>query len=435
MPLSYVEYAVATTGNTYTIDFKFLDSSHVKLSVTSGGALVDHSNFTINIDGTIMTVGGSYAMPIKIYRQTPGTTSATKDDQVIDFQDGSVVSEADLDRATLQALYASQESRDYVDDSVTASTGTGELPTTTNENYILSSGTGVTPTPTWISSATLQPLLPAAVADTANTIPIRSSDATPTITSTFVGNITGDLTGNADTSTALETSRTFKSSGDVTIAAPIAFTGIANVNMVLTVDRIQGNDILAGTPTDGYALTYDEGNTRWAASARNTPIAIFATEATGIGYGKSLTIDTWMSVPIDTVVDNASLSSVTLVTDTTDGVLKFADAGTYRIEWHIPFYDGHSCYTKLMKSAEATLISELLSEDPNLAGKATVAMNNYNSQTGASSHGFARLVLAGGPRYIQLQAFANRGTGTLGRSTADPTDAFYYALVTITKEF
>ena len=80
MPLSYVEYAVATTGNTYTIDFKFLDSSHVKLSVTSGGALVDHSNFTINIDGTIMTVGGSYAMPIKIYRQTPGTTSATKDD-------------------------------------------------------------------------------------------------------------------------------------------------------------------------------------------------------------------------------------------------------------------------------------------------------------------------------------------------------------------
>jgi len=49
----------------------------------------------------------------------------------------------------------------------------------------------------------------------------------------FVGNLTGDVTGNADTATALETGRDFSISGDAEAAA-ITFDGTANVGLALT---------------------------------------------------------------------------------------------------------------------------------------------------------------------------------------------------------
>lgn len=63
----------------------------------------------------------------------------------------------------------------------------------------------------------------------------------------FVGDITGDITGNADTATALATGRTIDMTGDVVWTSP-AFDGSANVTAAGT---IQANAVALTTDTTG----------------------------------------------------------------------------------------------------------------------------------------------------------------------------------------
>jgi hypothetical protein len=62
-----------------------------------------------------------------------------------------------------------------------------------------------------------------------------------------VGNVTGDLTGNAGTATSLATARTFEISGDV-VATSVSFDGTGNVNLVAT---IQPDSVALGGDTTG----------------------------------------------------------------------------------------------------------------------------------------------------------------------------------------
>jgi hypothetical protein len=62
-----------------------------------------------------------------------------------------------------------------------------------------------------------------------------------------VGNVTGDLTGNAGTATSLATGRTFEISGDV-VATSVTFDGTGNVNLVAT---IQPDSVALGGDTTG----------------------------------------------------------------------------------------------------------------------------------------------------------------------------------------
>ena len=73
-------------------------------------------------------------------------------------------------------------------------------------------------------------------------------------TETFVAaTFEGDLTGNADTATALETARTISLDGDV--VGSVSFDGTANVSITTT---IQANSIVLGTDTTGdYLATLD----------------------------------------------------------------------------------------------------------------------------------------------------------------------------------
>jgi hypothetical protein len=67
-----------------------------------------------------------------------------------------------------------------------------------------------------------------------------------------VGNVTGDLTGNAGTATSLATARNFEISGDV-VATAVSFDGTGNVNLVAT---IQPDSVALGTDTTGdYVAT------------------------------------------------------------------------------------------------------------------------------------------------------------------------------------
>ena len=87
----------------------------------------------------------------------------------------------------------------------------------------------------------------------------------------FAGALTGAVTGNADTSTALATGRTISTTGEVTMTTG-SFTGAGNATGAATItDNIvdEANLKVSNSPTNGYALTAQSGNTgglTWAAS-------------------------------------------------------------------------------------------------------------------------------------------------------------------------
>lgn len=65
------------------------------------------------------------------------------------------------------------------------------------------------------------------------------------ITADIVGNLTGDVTGNADTATALETARTLSVSGDVT--GSVSFDGTSDADIVVTIDSSFATDVEVAT--------------------------------------------------------------------------------------------------------------------------------------------------------------------------------------------
>jgi len=99
------------------------------------------------------------------------------------------------------------------------------------ETAVYSAGTGLTLTGTVFATeqdiaTTASPTFDTVTADLVG-------DTSGTHTGAVVGNVTGDLTGNADTATALETSRTIQLTGDVIGSA--TFNGTANAVITATV--------------------------------------------------------------------------------------------------------------------------------------------------------------------------------------------------------
>lgn len=433
MALSYVTYE-KDGSHTYTITFKFLETSHVKLNVMSSaseGSVIDHTNFTISSDGATMTVGGTYYGPIKIYRQTPGTTELTKNEKVVDFQDGSVLTESDLDRSTLQALYASQESMDYVDDSIDASTGVGELPTTGSENYVLSSSTGSPAAPTWISAGDLKAILPASVTNDSGSIPIRSTDATPTIASSFVGPLEGDVTGNVSgTAGTLSPGKTIELTGDVEYTSPV-FTGGDNIDAVATVVKLQGNAVSDNGPGDGEILKFRTGTAKWTPEKYNQ-VAVIVVNATDDEDGQAIANKEEDWVQLESLYYNTIGADISL--DAATGIITLAN-GDYRLEWHQPFTGCEAGVTVLKQSTATTVDGDgLLSVSPTVVGKATVSDSGGTNHT-TLSHGWGRVIASDATRYIQLQAYA-QNAGFLGeaRSGSDIPWDFFHTVIIVHKE-
>ncbi len=77
---------------------------------------------------------------------------------------------------------------------------------------------------------------------------------TADLSGNVTGNVTGNLTGNADTATALETARNFSISGDATASA-VSFNGSANVNLSVTVDKVDGKDVSDAETSTSYLWT------------------------------------------------------------------------------------------------------------------------------------------------------------------------------------
>lgn len=104
MPTYFAQVTYTGNGSTtsYAIPFSYIDSSHVKAYIN--GTLT--SAFTVSTSTLIFTSAPANGATIRIQRETP------IDVRLVDFADGSVLTEADLDRSANQSFYVAQEITD-----------------------------------------------------------------------------------------------------------------------------------------------------------------------------------------------------------------------------------------------------------------------------------------------------------------------------------
>lgn len=103
MANSYVRYTGNGTTTDYTFPFPYISQDHVKVSVDGVAAV-----FTFLNANTVKITPAPTGV-IDIRRVTP------KDNPPVNFQDGSVLKEADLDLLALFSTYIAQEVQDTVD--------------------------------------------------------------------------------------------------------------------------------------------------------------------------------------------------------------------------------------------------------------------------------------------------------------------------------
>ena len=104
MALSYTDYAGGTA--VFTVDWLVLEPEHIKVTING----VAETDFTLSNGNQTITLDEAAAggTTVRIYRETPGTTASAKV-MLVDFEDGSVLTESDLDTACNQLLYIAQE--------------------------------------------------------------------------------------------------------------------------------------------------------------------------------------------------------------------------------------------------------------------------------------------------------------------------------------
>lgn len=112
MPVSYIDHVTSTTGP-HAFTFDYLETSHIGVLVNGSALAAAPTGFTIDTAAKTVTLAADPGTDanVRILRTTPGLTSSQQA-MLVDFQDGSVLSEADLDKACKQLLFIAQESND-----------------------------------------------------------------------------------------------------------------------------------------------------------------------------------------------------------------------------------------------------------------------------------------------------------------------------------
>jgi hypothetical protein len=110
---SYVRYTGNGSTKNYVFSFPYIDASHIKVRLD--GVLNTGFSF-LNASTIQFTVAPASGVVIDIRRETP------KDSPIVNFTDGSILLERDLDLLAVFDTYVAQETQDTLDDSITRNT-------------------------------------------------------------------------------------------------------------------------------------------------------------------------------------------------------------------------------------------------------------------------------------------------------------------------
>ena len=163
---------------------------------------------------------------------------------------------------------------------------------------------------------------------TANEINVSSSVGAVTISLPDTihvdvqGDVTGDLTGNADTASALETSRVINLSGDV--SGSVTFDGSASVDIVTT---IQPDSVVLGTDTTGDYVTQVTASDGISASGTGESASV-----TLVNTDKGSSQNIFKTISGDSGSFSAGSNSASATIAGGTGITTTASAGTVTID-------------------------------------------------------------------------------------------------------
>ncbi len=113
MALSFVQYTADGVTDTFNIPFNYLNQSHIQVRVD--GVLDSGVTFPTSATVKTSTMPTNGAI-VDVRRVTPNTS------RLVDFEDGSLLSEEDLDQSALQNFYVMQELNDNLSGKISLDT-------------------------------------------------------------------------------------------------------------------------------------------------------------------------------------------------------------------------------------------------------------------------------------------------------------------------
>ncbi len=225
--------------------------------------------------------------------------------------------------------------------------------------------------------------------------------ATSTLVANIEGNVTGDVTGNADTATALATTRAIEVSGAVTGTAN--FDGSAAINIVTT-NTADPTITLAGDLTGSVTLTNLASGTLTATIAANS--VALGTDTTGNYVGAGATSGLGLSGSVSseggtfTVTSNATSSNVGNTIVWRDGSGNFS-AGTI---------------TATATSAQYADLAEIYVADAELApGTVVVVGGEAEITTAGPDDEYIAGVISTAPAYLMNSEADGEAVALVGR--------------------
>ena len=274
-----------------TVTFPYLKKSHLEIRISGAGdelatfktnltagitKLVYGTDYTVGDDGLItFIVAGTFANGSVYQVQVKRNSDISA--RYVDFADGSVVTEANLDDAQKQQIYLTQEiddeKMDLNEDGTIVSDITGNLTGNVTGNV------------------------------TGNLTGNSAGVHTGAVNGDVTGDVTGDLTGNADTVTT-----NANLTGGVTSVGNAA-TVITNANLTGEVTSVGNAAVIAddmvdeanlkvnNSPTDGYilaALASASGGLTWSSAGAGSVTSV--TAGAGMTQTGTASIDPTLNV-------------------------------------------------------------------------------------------------------------------------------------------
>lgn len=308
MAYSYVRYSGNGSTTNYTFSFPTISQDHIKVRVN--GTLVTNWSFLSSSTIQFATAPANAAV-IEIRRETP------KDSSIVNFTDGSVLLERDLDLLATWQLYVAQETEDDLEDTIrTDSQGRFDA----NNKRIINVADPVNAqdavTKTWSETAMSSQLAQATSQATAAAGSASAAAGSASAAATSASNASTSASNAATSATGASTSAT-AASGSATAAAnsaTAAGTSATNANSSAVAAAS------SATASAGSATTATTQATNAAASAVSA-----ANSAAAAATALDNFDDRYLGQKAtDPSVDNdgAALITGALYYNTTDGAMR-----------------------------------------------------------------------------------------------------------------
>ena len=373
MAYSYVQYTGNGATTNFAFSFPYLDSSHIKVRVD--GVI---TSFTFVNSGTVQISPAPLAGKIiDIRRETP------KNIAPVNFTDGSVLLEQDLDLLAAFNLYTAQESADGVADAIVKdTTGVWDAQSRRIKSVADPINANDAVNKTWAETAMSSQLASATAQATISTTKAGEAAASASSASTSASTATSKASEAAASATSASNSAT-SASGSASTATTKASEALAS--------QVAAAASASTASTKASEANTSAGNAASSASTASTQAGIATTKATEASNSAS-----------------AAATSASTATTKADSATASASAAA------------SSATLASTKAAEAD--ADATSAANSASAAASSATSAANSATAATTNGAAQVSLAAAQVALATTQ-ANNAASSASASAASASDS------------